>query len=248
MPRDAGMTRRCKDAVIGAEGRFGGCLECFPGWPVEDKRHRAQVPNHPALSPSGAFTIEMWIRPKEQLDEKYPDSFLLDKKYVAHDDYQLILGAADKSGNRILQANLGFGADSQTYYSQPARFEPGRWRHIAFTYDGAGVGRFFLDGRSWGGGEFPARKAISPGKHPLSIGDRIGSYYHGFPGFIDQVRISSGVREFRRVRLEQVSDRRVFVRQEPDVRLKLAVTNLQRVPLARATVNGVFAGHRRAGL
>ena len=139
-------------AAIGAEGRFGGCLECFPGWPVEDKPHRAQVPNHPALSPSGAFTLELWVRPKEQLDEKYPDSFLLDKKYVAHDDYQLILGAADKSGNRILQANLGFGADSQTYYSQPARFEPGRWRHIAFTYDGAGAGRFFLDGRSWGGG------------------------------------------------------------------------------------------------
>ncbi len=229
-------------AAIGAEGRFGGCLECFPGWPVEDKPHRAQVPNHPALSPSGAFTLEMWIRPKDQLDEKYPDSFLLDKKYVAHDDYQLILGAADKSGNRILQANLGFGADSQTYYSQPARFEPGRWRHIAFTYDGAGAGRFYVDGRSWGGGEFPARKAISPGKHLLSIGDRIGSYYHGFPGFIDQVRITSGVREFRRVRLEQVSDRRVFVRREPDVRLQLAVTNLQRVPLARASVKVSLQG------
>ena len=182
MRRDAGMTRRCKDAAIGAEGRFGGCLECFPGWPVEDKPHRAQVPNHPALSPAGAFTLEMWIRPKDQLDEKYPDSFLLDKKYVAHDDYQLILARRTRAAIGFLQANLGFGADSQTYYSQPARFEPGRWRHIAFTYDGAGGGRFFLDGRSWGGGEFPARKAISPGKHLLSIGDRIGSYYHGFPG------------------------------------------------------------------
>ncbi len=223
-------------AVVGAAGRFGGCLECFPGWPVEDKPHRAQVPNHPALSPSGAFTLEMWIQPKDQLDEKYPDSFLLDKKYVAHDDYQLILGEADKSGQRRLRAILGFGADSQTYASQPARFEPGRWRHLAFTYDGAGGGRFVLDGRSWGGGEFPARKAISPGKHALSIGDRIGSYYHGFPGFIDQVRITAGVREFRRVRLEQVSDRRVFVRQEPAARVTLAVTNLQREPLARVAV------------
>ena len=58
-----------------------------------------------------------------------------------HHSVELILGAADKSGNRILQANLGFGADSQTYYSQPSRFEPGRWRHIGFTYDGAGAGR-----------------------------------------------------------------------------------------------------------
>jgi hypothetical protein len=231
-----------QDAGIAAEGRFGSCLECFAGWPVEDKRHRALVPSHPALSPSSAFTIEMWIRPKEQLNETYPESFLLDKKYVAHDDYQLILGAADRSGNRALHANLGFGGDSQTYYSQPARFEPGRWRHIAFTYDGAGSGRFYLDGRSWGGGDFPARKALSAGKHPLSIGDRIGSYFHGFPGFIDQVRITSGIREFRRVRLEQVSDRRVFVRHEPNVRLKLAVTNLRREPLATAAVHVSLQG------
>lgn len=231
-----------QDAVIAPEGRFGSGLECFPGWPVEDRRHRALVPLAPALSPSGAFTLELWIRPKEQLDDQYPESFLLDKKYVAHDDYQLILGAADRSGNRALHVNLGFGADSQTYYSRPARFEPGRWRHLAFTYDGAGGGRFFLDGRAWGGGEFPGRKSLSAGRHPLSIGDRIGSYFHGFPGFIDQVRITSGVREFRRVRLEQVSDRRVFVRQEAEARLRLAVTNLQRESLAAATLDVSLPG------
>ncbi len=237
-----GHTAALQGASSHAEGRFGGCLECFPGWPVEDKQHRAMVPNDPALSPSGAFTIELWIKPKEQLNDKYPDSFLLDKKYVAHDDYQLILGGPDKNGNRLLQANLGFGKDSQTYYSQPARFEPGCWRHVAFTYDGAGSGRFYLDGRSWGGGEFPGRKSISPGRHPLSIGDRIGSYYHGFPGFLDQVRITSGVREFRRVKLEQVSDRRVFVRMEPDARLQLAVTNLRRETVAKATARVSLQG------
>lgn len=229
-------------AVIAPEGRFGSCLECFPGWPVQDQRHRALVPYDPGLSPSGPFTLEMWIRPKEQLDDEYPESFLLDKKYVAHDDYQLILGAADRSGNRALRVSLGFGADSQTYDSRPARFAPGRWRHIAFTYDGAGSGRFYLDGRSWGGGDVPGRKSLSPGRHPLSIGDRIGSYFHGFPGFIDQVRITAGVREFRRVRLEQVSDRRVFVRQEADARLKLAVSNLRREPLAAATVHVFLPG------
>lgn len=237
-----GHTATLQDASIHAEGRFGGSLESFPGWPVEDKRHRAQVPNHPALSPSGGFTIEMWIKPKEELNDKYPESFLLDKKYVAHDDYQLILGGPDKSGNRRLHANLGFGKDSQTYYSDSARFEPGRWRHVAFTYDGAGAGRFYLDGRSWGGGEFPGRKSISPGRHPLSIGDRIGSYHHGFPGFLDQVRITSGVREFRRLKLAQVSDRRVFVRMEPDARLQLAVTNLQRQPAAKAKVSVSLPG------
>jgi len=237
----AKRTATLQGASIHAEGRFGGCLECFPGWPVEDKPHRAMVPNSPALSPSGAFTIEMWIKPKNELNDAYPESFLLDKKYVAHDDYQLILGSPAKNGDRRLQANLGFGNDSQTYYSQPAAFEPGRWRHIAFTYDGAGTGRFYLDGRSWGGGESSGRKNISRGRHPLSIGDRIGSYHHGFPGFIDQVRITSGVREFRRLKLEQVSDRRVFVRMEPDVRLQLAVTNLQRETAAKAKISASLA-------
>ncbi len=237
-----GHAATLQDAKIHAEGRFGSCLECFPGWPVEDKGHRAQVPNAPALSPNGAFTLEMWIKPKEQLNDTYPESFLLDKKYVAHDDYQLVLGPAAKNGERRLHANLGFGNDSQTYYSQPARFEPGSWRHVAFTYDGAGVGRFYLDGRSWGGGESPGRKGISAGRHALSIGDRISSYHHGFPGFIDQVRITSGVREFRRMKLEQVSDRRVFVRMEPDAGLQLAVTNLQREPAAKAKVSVSLPG------
>ena len=72
-------------------------------------------------------------------------------------------GTSDKSGDRRLQANLGFGADSQTYYSQPARFEPDRWRHVAFTYDGAGVGRFYLDGRTWGGGALSYHFGLPPG-------------------------------------------------------------------------------------
>lgn len=237
-----GHNGRLENATIAADGRFGGCLESFPGWPVEDKRHRAIVPSHSALSPRGPFTIEMWICAKEQLDEQYPEAFLLDKKYVAHDDYQLVLGRSDGGGNRALRAVLGFGADSETYAALPARFEPGRWRHVAFTYDGAGTGRFYLDGSSWGGGESPSRKSISPGGHPLSIGDRVGSYFHGFPGFIDQVRISAGVREFRRLRLEQVSDRRVFVRGEPDARLDLAVTSLQREPLASVTMNVALTG------
>jgi hypothetical protein len=224
------------NAVIAAEGRFGGALESFPGWPVEDKRHAAVAKNAPSLSPTGAFTLELWIRPKPELNGDYPDSFLLDKKYVSHDDYQLILGPADRAGSRVLRAVLGFGSDSATWYSRPARFEPGTWTHVAFTYDAAGTGRFFLNGMSWGGGEQPSRKAISAGRHDLSIGDRIGSYYHGFPGYIDQVRIARGVREFRPLRLEVVSDRRVFVRGEPNASLLLAITNLQKVTVPQAQI------------
>jgi len=88
----------------------------------------------------------------------------------------------------------------------------------------------------------PAGRTSILAANPLSIGDRIGSYYHGFPGFIDQVRISTGAREFRRLRLEQVSERRVFVRYEPDVRIRLTATNLDRAPLVNAGVRASLDG------
>ena len=76
----------------------------------------------------------MWINPKPELATNYPDSFLLDKKYVSHTDYQLILGEADRLGARALRAVLGFGEDSSTWRSNPLRLEPGQWHHVAFTY------------------------------------------------------------------------------------------------------------------
>lgn len=237
-----GHALKLQGAVINPNGRFGACLESFAGWPVEDKRHAAVAKAHPALSPKGAFTLELWINPKPELNNDYPESFLIDKKYVAHDDYQLILGAADRNGSRVVRACLGFGIDSATWHSRPAKFEPGKWHHVAFTYDGEGTGSFYLDGLPWGSQLAPGRKAISPGKHPLSIGDRIGSYYHGFPGLIDQVRLCDGVREFRRVKFERISDRTCFVRNEPQAVVRFRVTNLQREPLAGAVASMSLEG------
>lgn len=225
-----------RGAKLARNGRFGSCLETFCGWPVEDKEHRAFVPSRPELSPEGPFTIEMWIRPKPELSADYPDAFLLDKKYVSDHDYQLILGPADRRGNRVVRACLGFGSDSSTYYSRPARFEPGTWYHLAFTYDGAGEGAFYLDGKPWGRTRIEGRQSIAAGKHGLSIGDRVGSYYHGFPGFIDQVRICRGVLEFRRAKLELVSPRSCFLRMESPAEIRLALTNLDRQPLAQGTL------------
>jgi len=225
-----------ENAKINPDGRFGACLESFPGWPLSDQRHRATVKNDPSLSPQGPFTIELWIKPKKELNEDYPDSFLLDKKYVADDDYQLILGKADRYGSRVLRACLGFGADSSTYYSRPAKFEPGVWYHVAFTYDGAGTGSFYLNGVPFGSTPVDGRKSISPGSRFLSIGDRIGSYYHGFPGYLDQVRISTGVLEFRRARFQRMSDRACFVRNEPRASLRLNVTNLMQTRLTKGKV------------
>ncbi len=227
-------TVQLQGARLTARGRFGGGLETFPGYPVEDKPHQARVKNHADLTPAGAFTLEMWICPKQELDTDYPEAFLLDKKYVSDNDYQWVLSPENGNGERRLQMNLGFGADSDTVLSEYARFEPGTWYHIAFTYDGQGEGHFYLNGLPLGGGQMPGRGRLSHGRHPLILGDRVGSYYHGFPGTIDQVRLCAGVREFGRTKFELVSDRQVFVRMEQDAKLAFRVTNLQRTPLTAA--------------
>ncbi|MBN1346686.1 MAG: LamG domain-containing protein [Phycisphaerae bacterium] len=236
-----GHTLRLAGTKIHPDGRFGSGLESFRGYPVEDKQHAAVAKNNPLLTPKGAFTLEMWIKPKPELNG-YGQAFLLDKKYVSHADYQLILTEAGKSGERVLRACLGFGAYSDDYHSSSLRIEPNAWYHVAFTYDGAGTGAFYVNGIPKGGASRASRKNIAPGTHPLSIGDRIGSYHHGFPGFIDQVRITEGTLEFRRASVSLHGDRSTFVRMEKAPPLRLVVTNHDRQPLDNAKVKLLLDG------
>jgi hypothetical protein len=218
-----------------SKGKRGGALECFPGFPVQDKRHAAATPHRPDHSFTGAFTLEMWIAPKPEFEAKLR-CFLLDKKYVDHTDYQWQLGEADGAGNRRMWVTIGFGSDSRTFHSEAAKFEPGVWRHVAFTYDGAGEGRFFVDGESAGRHFHPGVGGAVPGTKALSIGDRLGSNYGGFPGYIDEVRLCQGVLAFEPVSLTIDSPRRVWQRMEPAAPLRVTCTNLRREPLTGATL------------
>ena len=229
-----------RNAKLNPEGRFGGALESFRGWPDKDEAHCAVAANDRALSPAGAFTIELWMRPKAEL-EGYTTAFLLDKMYGDKTDYQLVLAGAENSPLKTLKANLGFGDAVVSFSADPARYEPGVWHHLAFAYDGAGTGRFTRDGASLGGHTEPGRTAICPGRLPLALGDRGGSLYRGFPGLLDQVRLCNGVMEFQPVALACLSDRTAFVRREP-VSLRFAVTNLQRAPLTGAKASFSVAG------
>ncbi len=139
----------------------------------------------------------MWIQPTKELRDDYPEAMLLDKKYVAHDDYQWVLGAADRAGSRRFACRSVSATIHRPGMRVPMPSKPGTWYHLAFTYDGQGGGAFYVNGLPLGSARIPARKQISPGTHALSIGDRVGSLFHGFPGLIDEVRISNGVREFR---------------------------------------------------
>ena len=238
--RNGRSSRKHAYQYIGARfsesGRTGGAIESFPGWPVQDVKHAITVKHHESLSPRGAFTAEMWIKPKAEFTPKLR-GYLLDKKYVAHQDYQWILGREDGSGERRLEVNLGFGADSERFVSGPALYSTNEWSHVAFAYDGSGKIAFFRNGALIGKDTKHGRGAINPGRYDLSIGDRRGSNYGGFPGFIDGVRICEGSREFRPLGATLGSGRKVFLRMEPDAALTIRIKGLKRTPVTGASAS-----------
>lgn len=236
-----GNDLKLQGAVLSPQGKFGGGLESFPGFPVDTRRHAAVTGPKPALSPKGAFTLEMWIRPKA---EHTPElrCYLLDKKYVDHTDYQWQVSEADKGGLRRLTVTLGFGAESKTLHSDALKLMVDTWQHVAFTYDGAGEGRFYFNGTAAGGTKYPGYGPVVAGTKPLSIGERIGSNYGGFPGVIDEVRICDGVLSFERVALQIASTRQVWRRMETAKPVEILCTNLQRETLKGATLQVHFGG------
>lgn len=231
-------------------GRFGNCLECFPSTGSKDTPNGAVVRNHPALSPSGPFTLELWIKPKPELAE-CDTAFLLDKKYLhyprdvptANRDYCLYLRRTGPGKFRLV-AYLGFGNDSAEFTSHEITLEPDRWVHVAFSYDGAGTGRFFCNGEAVGRTFHPGRGPIVAGQYDLVIGDRYGSLYAGFPGWIDQVRILSTIPNWAAGQLEiQLAPlaRTAFIRMEENANVELTLRNDTPREMTNAVISWRFA-------
>ena len=223
---------RGKTQIV-ADGKFGGSLESFAVSKEDNKAIGAEALDHDALSPKGAFTIELWFKAKSNITE-HQTSFLIDKKYYyynsdspnANNDYCLYLRRGQRGTWRLV-AMLGFGSDSVDYVSQDITITPGEWNHIAFTYDGAGTGRIFWNMNNIGRTHHDARGDISPGIYHLTIGDRRGSTYQGCPGYIDDVRISDGIPGGYKgtFAITTEKQRTVFVRMERNAALELAVIN-----------------------
>jgi len=223
-------------ASSSSDGKFGFGLECFPA--TTDVRHSAMAANKPGLSPAGAFSLEMWVKAKPEFKTQPRNVYLVDKKYVSDQDYQLILDSPGTDGGRRWRAVLGFGDRSETWVAeQPLKLEPGVWMHLAVTYDAAGTFQFYVNGTPAGGGFKPGHGPLAVGNRPLSIGDRGGSSYAGFPGFIDEVRLTSGVREFRKIQLVDANRRHVYLRNEPDTQLTYQLINQQRTPLEKVRIS-----------
>ncbi len=226
-------------ALLKAEGRFGSGIESATG---AAKAHSVQTPGK-GLTPAGAFTLEMWIKPKPDFATT-GRCYLLDKRYVPtnHSDYAWQIMEADAAGARRMALSLGFGANSETFHSEPVKLAVGEWQHVAITYDAAGTATFYRNGSLISHVTKPGFGAVVPGIKSLHIGDRIGSNFGGFPGFLDEVRISDGVLRFEPITLTIISQRKVWQRMETEQSVALECVNLRREKSAGAKLLVEFGG------
>lgn len=232
------------------EGRFGSCLESFPARTEDNQAGGGMAANSPQLTPDGAFTLELWLKPKPEMSAA-KQSFLVDKKYFhyardlpqANTDYCLYLEHRSGAGYTIT-ASLGFGTDSVWASSQTVQLEAGTWYQLAYAYDGAGTSRFFVDGKAVGKAVHPGRGAVTAGRNPLVIGDRVGSSYVGCAAFLDEVRLCRGLLPAYAGTLEigTLGSRTVFRRLEENARVSVSVDNDTSFPLTDITLDATLNG------
>ncbi len=229
-----------------------GALETTPADPKNDQASGAMTPTKPRLSPAGAFTIELWFQPRAEF-AKTANWMLVDKKYIhydraqpgANDDYCLFLRRAGDAHQLV--AALGYGTSSSYFNSRPVNLTAGQWVHLAFTYNGAGVGRFYVNGQPAGRQQVADRGPVAPGKHPLVIGDRVGSTFMATPGLIGQVRLLNGLPAAFEggVDLSAERGRRVFERFEPRAKLTVVLANDLPAPVRDVQMSLTMGGATR---
>ncbi len=234
-----------KGATWKGDGKFGGCLVSDASHPPEDKPHGFWVKRSPLLSPSGPFTLEMWIRPKPA--ESFPPEMrpvLVGSKYTPdnHTGLMWSLGRESSSGKRVFQLSMELGKRSEDWYPEPVQLIADDWQHVGFSYDARGTVSFFLNGNSVGISRKEGAGTMAPAIRELALGDRIGSTHRGFPGSIDEVLLSNGLREYRPLKAVSSSSRPVFRRFSKRSENLLEFSNLTAAALeglsAKVTVPG----------
>lgn len=246
------LTLRGQAAVV-KQGPFGAALESFAAGTANDKDQGASAKDADDLTPAGAFTLEAWFSAKPEMD-KLDNVFLLDKKYInyardtpeANWDYCLYLQRTGPNKRRLM-ASLGFGKDSAFISGPEIDTTPGQWQHVAFTYDGEGRCRFFVDGKLQTKVVLESRGAVANGRYDLTIGDRFGSTHSGFPGYIAQVRISKGIVPYFTggLIIGVGRGRTAFVRMEKNAGLSVVLSNETPSPLTKGHAEVIFGASKQ---
>lgn len=157
------------------------------------------------------------------------------------DDFCWNLLPANERGLRQMVVKLGFGTFVKEFISEPVFLPINDWRHLAFTYDGAGRVAFFADSQPSGEAFEERCGALQPGAQPLCFGSNLSGAAF-FPGLIDEVRLCSGVRGFAAFALEINSVSHVWERMERSSPMKITCTNLRPQPLTGSDMTFIVDG------
>ncbi len=187
-------------AQIVEDERFGIVLKSTGSIPSADNKQGADAGNHADFTPKGAFAFDFWLNPDEAIRTGNNHFFLLDKKiyHYFREMEKANLGYCcylQKSGTDqyTIHVNLGFKTNSVVLESRPVHLPVNEWHHLAFSYDGDGTVRIFMDDQMIAKKHFADYKAVAPSPYPLTLGDRSTSNYSSFVGKMAQFRYYQGV-------------------------------------------------------
>ena len=187
-------------AQIVEDERFGIALKSTGSVPTADNKQGAEAGNHADFTPKGAFAFDFWLKPDEAIHNGRDHFFLIDKKIYhyfrefekANVGYCCYLLTKGKDLYTI-NVNLGFKTDSVVLETRPITLPVDEWHQIAFSYDGEGTVRNFMDGQMIAKKLFANREAVAPSPYMLTLGDRSTSNFSSFIGRMAQIRYFQGV-------------------------------------------------------
>ncbi|MFN4243280.1 MAG: LamG-like jellyroll fold domain-containing protein [Tepidisphaerales bacterium] len=133
-------------------------------WLMLDDDHRRLG----AVLPKRAFTVMAWVN--VQVPQEW-GAFFSAMQDDGGTEYGLLLGyRKDRFAVAVSTAGSDDGDGLMTYLVSPAPFEPGRWYHVAGTYDGATL-RLYVNGRPVAETARQSGDVIyPPTPHPVAMG------------------------------------------------------------------------------
>jgi hypothetical protein len=162
------------------EGKFGGALS-FDGL-----SGYVDCGSDESLALMGPITMEAWFKP---LKPDGPDRGLLGRSGGIDGGYMLLYERYNNVYASLVTADQGHHC-----VTSDVHFIEGQWQHLAFTYDGISVVKWYIDGKLVDTDTKSTSGKIVNIAAPFVIGMYGGDRF--YKGLIDEVRVSNIVRQF----------------------------------------------------
>ncbi|MCT4639227.1 MAG: T9SS type A sorting domain-containing protein [Bacteroidales bacterium] len=152
-------------SALQLRGILGGLPKDLISAQFDVKTDSIYIPHNSEFNISGAYTIEMWIKP-----QSFPSSGAV-PVITKGNNYSVELTSA----GRVRINGMVLSSKS---------LQPGLWTHLAAVYDGSGAIQIYLNGKPAGSGAF---NSITTNNRPMVIAsNRSGN---SFIGMLDEIRL-----------------------------------------------------------